>query len=226
MKKFFRRFLFWVGISLLFFIAYFVYVIDDAMSVSGGFRLPDYGAKKAALVVIDIQEGTTGKEAVEDFYIRQAPDLIQQTNKVISIAYQQNIPVIYIQQQTENWLLNWIDGYLMAPGAPGVALDSRLKVLSLNQFTKRKSDAFSSYHFEKYLQALEINQLIITGMDIAFCAGKTSYAAMNRGYEVYIVKEAVISENSTMKDEKIVELQEKGAKIITSAQLSEFLDQN
>ena len=226
MKKFFRRLLFWFGISILFFVAYFVYVVDDALSVSNGFRLPDYEKQKIALVIIDVQEGTTGMHAKEQYYIDQAPGLIENINEVISVAYENDVPIIYIQQQTENWLLNWGDDYAMAPGSPGVTIDGRLKIVSLTHFTKRKSDAFSNYEFETYLQTLQINRLIITGMDIAYCAGKTSYAAMNRGYEVYIVEDAVISENSELKNEKIAELRADGANIISKSQVKELLTIN
>ena len=87
MKKIFRRLLFWFGISILFFVAYFVYIVDDALSVSNGFRLPDYEKQKIALVIIDVQEGTTGMHAKEQYYIDQASGLIENINEVISVAY-------------------------------------------------------------------------------------------------------------------------------------------
>lgn len=226
MKKFFRRLLFWFAISILFFVAYFVYIVDDALSVSNGFRLPDYEKQKIALVIIDVQEGTTGMHAQEQYYIDQAPGLIENINEVISVAYENDVPIIYIQQQTKNWLLNWVDGYALAAGSPGVPIDKRLKIVSITHFAKRKSDAFSSYEFETYLQTLKINRLIITGLDIAYCVGKTSYAAMNRGYKVYIVEDAVISENTEIKDEKIGELRKDGAVIISKSQLKELLGNN
>ena len=224
MKKIFRRLLFWLGISILFFIAYFVYIVDDALSISKGIPISHYETHKTALVVIDVQEGISGTYAREQYYIDQAPDLIGNINEVISVVYENDVPVIYILQQTENWLLNWGDDYAMAPGSPGVAIDSRLKNVSLDHFTKRKSDAFSSYDFEKYLQALQIDRLIITGIDIAYCAGKTSYAAKNRGYEVIVVEEAVISESEEMKKEKLSELKATGIKIVSSDELYQYLD--
>lgn len=223
MKKFAKRLLFWLLILLLFFVAYFVYIVDDALSISKGIPIPDYGTEKTALVIIDVQEGISGKFAKEQYYIDQAPPLIENINQAVTIAVENDIPVIYVLQQTENWLFNWFDGNLMAPGSPGVPVDERLKVVSLNHFTKKKSDAFSSYEFEKYLQALKINKLIITGIDIAYCANKTSYAGMNRGYDVFILEDAVISENTEMKTEKIAELKADGAHIIDIPQLQEML---
>lgn len=213
MKQFFFRLLFWIGISVFFFISYFVYVYYDAVSVSKGLPIPEYENSRTALLVIDIQEGITGETSQQKVYKDQASDLIKNVNEIISIALEKEIPVIYIQQQTENWLLNWADGYVLAKGQPGVAIDGRVKIVSLNQFTKRKSDAFSNYELDHFLRTLEINRLLITGLDIAYCANKTSLAALNRGYEVVVVEDAVISESSELKKEKLEELALAGVKI-------------
>ncbi len=221
---FFRRLLKWLAIALFFFIAYFVYIVDEATSISNGIPIPQYEKLKTALVIIDIQEGTTGNVSADMHYVEQSADLIKKINAAISTAYEKGIPVIYIQQQTENRLLNWVDGYHLAKGHPGVALDERLKIVSLHQFTKRKSDAFSSYAFEKFLNNQEINRLLITGLDIAYCAGRTSKAALNRGYSVVVVEDAVISETEELKRESLEELRSLGASTISVGQLSEFPD--
>jgi nicotinamidase/pyrazinamidase len=223
---FFRRFLKWLAIALFFFIAYFVYIVDEATSVSSGIPIPEYEKQKTALVVIDVQEGTTGKISADMHYVDQSADLIRKINAAIATAYEKGIPVIYIQQQTENRLLNWADGYYLAEGHPGVALDKRLKIVSLNQFTKRKSDAFSSYAFEKFLNNQQINRLLITGLDIAYCAGRTSKAALNRGYKVVVIEDAVISETEELKIESLEELRSLGASTKKVSQISGLLEEN
>ncbi len=213
MKRLFLRILLLIGISFLLFIAYFAYLIINATSVSDGISIQHYQNQKTALLVIDIQEGITGDLAADQTYVVQAPEFIKTVNELISIADSLKIPVIYIQQQTENWLLNWADGYVLAKGAPGVALDSHLTIISANHFTKPISDAFSNPELDSFLRINNINKLIITGLDIAYCANKTSLAAQNRGYEVVVIGDAVISESQELKEEKLVELKSKGIQI-------------
>lgn len=224
MKKFIRRLLFWFLISLLFFVAYSIYILDDAKSISKGFHILQYEQQKTALLIIDVQMGTTGNLSQDQIYVEQSKELIRNINKAISIASEEKVDVVYIKQQTENWLLNMIDGYALAKGSPGVELDDRLKLVSINYFTKRKSDAFSSHGFDIFLNAMKINRLIVTGLDIAYCAYRTSYAGLNRGYEVIIIEDAVISESEELKKEKLKELTAKGAVVINSDQLSILLD--
>ena len=119
--------------------------------------------------------------------------------------------------------LNWADDYVLAKGTPGVELDGRLKILSANFFTKRKSDAFSNLKLDPFLAALKVRRIIITGLDIAYCAGKVSQAALNRGYEVVVIEDAVISETDELRQEKIIELETAGAQIIQIDQLTKLL---
>ena len=223
MKKFLKRFFSWIGISLLFFIAYLVYLVDDANSVSKGFRIHIEERTETVLFVIDIQEGTTGDVAPPSGYVEQAPGFIERVNEVITIADSLDIPIVYIQQQTDNWFLNWADDYVLAKGDPGVELDGRMKILSANFFTKRKSDAFSNLKLDPFLAALKVRRIIITGLDIEYCAGKASLAALNRGYAVVVIEDAVISETDELRQEKIIELETAGAQIIQIDQLTQLL---
>lgn len=226
MKKFLKRLLFWFLISLLFFIAYFVYVYNDLTSTSKGVPIAGYTEIKTAVLVIDIQEGYTGEHARTDHHTKQSQKLIDSTNRVITAAHEAGIPVIYIQQQTENRLINWLDGYHMADGSPAVDIDKRVKIVSLHQFRKRKSDAFSSHDLDRFLVEMKINNIIITGLDIAGCAFRTSVAALNRHYKVMVVEDAVISKSTELKDEKIMELKELGAEIITTKHISDLFARN
>ena len=95
--------------------------------------------------------------------------------------------------------------------------------MSANFFPKRKSDAFSNLRLDSFLDVLKVKQIVISGLDIAYCAGKTSQAALNRGYEVIVVEDAVISETAELKQEKIIELESAGAQIINIDQLPGLL---
>jgi nicotinamidase-related amidase len=223
MKGFLKRLLFYLAVMLLFFVAYLAYLYDDAVSVSKGFPIKTYENPTTALLVIDIQEGTTGKYSSDQAYSDQSSTLIKSVNRVISAIYDSGLPVVYIRQQTENWFLKWADGYVLAEGSPGIAIDSRVKIVSMNHFPKRIMDAFSNPMLDEFLTELQVNRLVITGLDIAGCANKTTLAALNRGYEVVIVKEAVISTSTEKKHEHLEELKSAGAYVIEMDQLNGLL---
>jgi len=223
MKRLFLRTLLVLGIVLIVFIGYIIYVYFNTNSISKGVAIQQYKNPNTALLVIDIQEGITGKYSVYKAHADQAPAFIKSVNKVILMADSLRVPVIYIQQQTENWLLNWNDDYVLAKGAPGVVLDHRLEIVSENIFTKPISDAFSNPELIEFLLAHKVNKLIISGLDIAGCAFNTTMAAKNRGYEVLVIEDAVISRNQELKEEKLIELENEGIRITNSESVIELL---
>jgi nicotinamidase-related amidase len=224
MKKFILRFLFWIGVSLLFFIAYVVFILNEANSVSKGFRIHAEDRTETVLFVIDVQEGITGEGSVFPAHQEQSTWLIENINELIVLADSLKIPIVYIQQQTENWFLNWATDYVFATGSPGVAVDGRVKIMSGNFFTKRKSDAFSNLKLDPFLAAINARRIVITGLDIAGCAGKTAQAALNRGYEVVVVEDAVISETQEEQQESLSELKNNGAEIVQKDVLPVMLE--
>ena len=223
MKRFFLRTLLVLGIVLIVFIGYIIYVYFNTNTISKGVAIQQYKNPNTALLVIDIQEGITGKYSVYKAHADQAPAFIKSVNKVILMADSLRVPVIYIQQQTENWLLNWNDDYVLAIGARGVALDQRMEIVSENIFTKPISDAFSNPELEEFLIEDQISKLLVTGLDIAGCAFNTSMAAKNRGYEVIVIEDAVISKNQELKEEKLIELKNEGIRITNSESVIELL---
>jgi nicotinamidase-related amidase len=224
MKAFLKRLLFYLAILALFFVAYLAYLYDDAVSVSKGFPIGTYENPTTALLVIDIQEGTTGEYSEDKSYKEQSSTLINNVNEVITTMHESGFPVVYIRQQTENWFLNWADGYVLAEGYPGVAIDSRVKIISMNHFPKRIMDAFSNPLLDEFLKELQVERLVITGLDIGACAKKTSLAALNRGYEVVIVNEAVISTSEKKKQEQLEELRSAGANVLEIDRLQDLFE--
>jgi len=84
-------------------------------------------------------------------------------------------------------------------GQPGTELDSRIKVINQDDFTKKISDAFSNPGLEKFLISNQVDELYLTGLDAAYCVYYTALGARQRGYRVTIVRDAVMTRKN-MKD--------------------------
>jgi len=225
MKKVILRTLLAIGILVVVFAAYLTFMVFKATSVSTGEPISINDRTETVMLVIDVQEGITGKDASESSLKDQSSTFIPRLNEAIVLADSLEIPVVYIQQQTDNWLLNWGSDYVMAEGAPGVEVDKRVTVLSNNFFTKPYSDSFSNPELDAFFNSQNTRKIFITGLDIAECAGRTARAALNRNYEVVVVEDAVISATEEQKEKSINELKEKGAEIISINQLESYLEQ-
>lgn len=220
MKRTIIRVLTTLGIILVILVIYTGYLYFASSSISKGEPIPKYDHSISALLVIDIQEGSTGNVSVSEEYINQADALILNVNELILLADSLNIPVVYIYHQIDNWLFNLATNGVLAKNSPGTAIDSRIKIVSKNIFSKEKMDAFCNPELDEFLKKHNVNKLLITGMDAVYCVNRTVYAALNRGYKITVIQDAIISETESKKIEMIEQFESDGIHVINSDEFS------
>ena len=62
-----------------------------------------------------------------------------------------------------------------------------------NDFAKNRTDAFSNRQLEQFLIDQQVTELYLVGLDAAFCVYYTALGALNRGYNVTVVSDAVMT---------------------------------
>ena len=122
--------------------------------------------------------------------------------------------VAYIRQVFSNNLIVRLHG---GRRQGKVIIDRRIKVINDNDFEKNRTDAFSNRQFEQLLIDRQVDELYLVGVDAAYCVYYTALGALNRGYKVTVVKDAVISRNSMAG--VLERYRRKGIGVITSEQL-------
>ena len=65
-----------------------------------------------------------------------------------------------------------------------------------NDFEKNRTDSFSNRQFEQLLIDRQVGELYLVGVDAAYCVYYTARGALNRGYKVTVVTDAVMSRHS------------------------------
>jgi len=192
----------------------------NGLKVSKGSPISTYPTENPALLVIDIQEYTTGKLADMECYITASDSLIRKVNQIIDSAAIRRIPVIYVRSEVSNVLVNLLNNSI-AKGSEGVALDKRLNVVSDYIIPKQREDAFSNPQLDDILVQQHINKLYVTGLDAAHCVKSTMQAAKNRGYKVLAINDAILAQSDSLKTKMLAEYKAGNIEIITS---SEFLN--
>ena len=202
-------------IILILAINFFIFQ-KTAVQVSKGSPISQKDTIKQALLVIDIQEGTTGSYSDEDYYQSKAEDLIRTINQIADSSARYNIPVVYIKNEIHNFLINILnDTY--APGSPGAKLDGRLKVVSEIILNKDRGDAFSNPALDSLLIKNEISKLVITGLDLAHCINSTIMAAKNRNYNISLISDAVLAKSDSLKDVGLDKFNQSGIEVVPSS---------
>ncbi|WKN41028.1 cysteine hydrolase family protein [Tunicatimonas pelagia] len=205
-----------VGLLLLFVIIVFVNfkIFEKHWSdVSLGQPIAHYGERRAALLVIDVQEGTTGYVSRNAFYKENADSLISIINRIADIFKASNALVVYARSEISNPLINLLDNSY-AKGSIGANFDRRLKLKSDLEVVKVGNDTFADTNLDSILISNKISDLYMVGLDAAYCIDVTSEAAQNRNYRINLIEEAILSESEATKDGMMADFRNRGIEVV------------
>ena len=176
-----------------------------------GKRIADYPEPRKALVVLDIQEGYSGTAARQPVTAPPPHGMLATVNRLIDRAAETGMEVAYIRQVFSNNLFVRLHG---GRRQGRVIIDRRIKVINGNDFEKNRTDAFSNRQFEQLLIDRQVNELYLVGVDAAYCVMYTALGALQRGYRVTVVRDAVMSR--TALPEVLERYRRRGIAVITS----------
>jgi nicotinamidase/pyrazinamidase len=184
-----------------------------------GKRIGAYPKPQKALLVIDVQEDYTGLRGKQPVPYKNVEEQIAAINRLIDHASITGTHVVYIRQIFDNNILMRFFVGRTIEGLPGTELDSRINVINGNDFTKKISDSFSNPALESFLILHQVGNLYLVGLDAAYCVHKTALGALNRGYRVTVVTDAILARDDMS---NILKRYEKdGIAVTTSKELVE-----
>ena len=125
----------------------------------------------STLLLIDIQEKLIKK-------IIGFEDVINHSNKIIDIFSVLELPIIY-SEQYPNGLGNTIN-----------PIDDKLKKIKALKIEKTTFSCISNKNDTEIRNIFPKNQIIICGIETHICILQTSIDLYNKGYEVFVIKEA------------------------------------
>lgn len=205
-----------LGIIILFVLIVFINLIISGQYesiVTKGQPIDNYSKQKSALLVIDIQEATTGHLSMYPFFQKNSDELIKNINRIVDSFNNHNILVIHIRSEISNPLINLLNSSY-AKGSPGAQFDKRIKTTSGLEVIKRAKDSFKNTNLDSILTSNKVSELYIVGLDAAECINATVEASQNRNYKVNLIEEAILSKSTEMKDSMIVVFKDRGVNVL------------
>jgi nicotinamidase-related amidase len=97
--------------------------------------------------------------------------------------------------------------------------DRNLKIINNNIFVKAAGDAFTAKQFTDFLKQNNAKEIIITGLLAEKCVTSTTLGGLSRGYDIYLIPEAIGGKSPKSKRKVIEKLGKEGAKIVDESSL-------
>lgn len=143
---------------------------------------------KSALLVIDVQNGV-----VEDAFLRN--DVVGHIKDVIQKAREKGVPVIWVQHSDEELAIDSNSWHIVPELAP---LPSEHIVRKLFRSSFEETD------LEAILESLEVSHLYICGAQTNNCVRHTNHAALERGYDITLIRDGHTTSGYEWKGHTIV----------------------
>jgi nicotinamidase-related amidase len=135
-------------------------------------------ANKVALLVIDVQQGLFDNPIP----IYKAEELLRNINTLVDRAHRRHVPVIYVQHSGKRGLLR---------GSPQWQFHPRIHPLAEDMIVhKERGNAFDGTNLNETLKAMDVCEVVITGLITHGCVKGTCLGALKMGYQVTLVTDA------------------------------------
>ena len=163
--------------------------------------MPNFAPLKkpgCVLVVVDIQEKLL--PAINDFM-----SVLDRSVKMVTAAQALEVPILFTQQ------------YSRGLGPTHAALTSLVPEFS--HLEKTTFNCFGAEGFSESLERLGAKTLVIIGIEAHICVCQTALEALQRGYDVHVVADAVGSRTTANRGIGLERIRQAGG-VITGGELT------
>jgi nicotinamidase/pyrazinamidase len=165
-----------------------------------GQRIPIYDRPQVALLVVDLQKEFLEPGGRQPVAPSQVAAMLAATNRLVESARSLGVELVYVRSDA----------------SAGGELDSRLQHPSGPVFRKGRADAFSNPELDQFLRSRAVDHLVLAGVFADASVYYTAEGAMNRGYKVKVVRDAVASTSDARRVHALEALQREGVELIDS----------
>lgn len=138
---------------------------------------------KTALLIIDVQLGIFMRKEYDGMAVYHEEIFINNLKALIQKAKNANVPVIYIQHMYK-------DFPLMEKGQPLWEVHPEIKPAQDDiVIEKHHADAFLDSVLDETLKNHHITNLVITGLQTAYCVDTTCRRAFSKGYKNVLISD-------------------------------------
>jgi nicotinamidase-related amidase len=165
-----------------------------------GERIPIYDHPQVALLVVDLQKEFLDPGGRQPVAPSQVAPMLAATNRLVENARSLGVELAYMQSE--------------APA--GGELDPRLQRPSGPVFRKERADAFSNPELDEFLRSRAVDHLLLAGVFADRSVYYTAEGAINRGYKVKVVRDAVGAGSDARRSSALGVLEREGVELIDS----------
>jgi nicotinamidase-related amidase len=180
-----------------------VFALAGCERATTGERIPIYDRPQVALVLVDLQKEFLDPAGPRPVAPSQVAQMLAAANRLVENARSLGVELVYVE----------------SGATPDGELDPRLQHPSGPVFRNDRADAFSNPELDEFLQSRAVDHLLLAGVFAERSVYYTAEGAMNRGYKVQVVRDAVAGGSDARRAHALGALERQGVELIDSEQV-------
>lgn len=195
-----------------------VFVVGGSRRASTGPPVPVWPSPTRALILMDLQADFTGPGARYPVDPSAVPGLLAAVRTLLGHAPERcHVVQVRTAFPADDRILNWFRNHAAVEGSAGTSPDPRFGSVDGPVVWKARPDAFAGTDLDDILRRKQTSHLILAGVFTEACVYWTARAALNRGYRVTVVTDAVAGSSASATERALADLEGRGVRLASSA---------
>ncbi len=178
-------------------------------------------SRSRALLVIDMQNANVRLDERQRPRNPAVANAVSSINRALDHFSRSRDEVVFIAQVKEKRSIrSFFMPRVPVRGTKNAEITPAIHAVNPVILTKPRGDAFSNRDLRRYLDEKGVGKLYVTGMAAEVCVDHTVRGALDRGYEVCVIQDAIVAMLGDRSKKKMLRKYAKlGAKIVSADEL-------
>ncbi len=188
--------------------------------------------KRSVLLIVDMEYGFLDSKS--PLFVNLGFEIVANIKKILNIYREKKLPIIFVKREhrksgididkTRVEIFKKSKGLILENDKSSEIIDDLKPLKDEIIVIKRRWSSFFGTELDILLRRLNINNLIVTGIQTPNCIRATVYDALSLDYNVIVISDATASKSEEIQKNNLFDIENLGVDVLTTNELIHILE--
>ena len=188
--------------------------------------------KRSVLLIVDMEYGFLDSKS--PLFVNLGFEIVTNIKKILNIYREKKLPIIFVKRKhrksgididkTRVEIFKKSKGLILENDKSSEIIDDLKPLKDEIIVIKRRWSSFFGTELDILLRRLNINNLIVTGIQTPNCIRATVYDALSLDYNVIVISDATASKSEEIQKNNLFDIENLGVDVLTTNELIHILE--
>ena len=188
--------------------------------------------KRSVLLIVDMEYGFLDSKS--PLFVNLGFEIVANIKKILNIYREKKLPIIFVKREhrksgididkTRVEFFKKSKGLILENDKSSEIIDDLKPLKDEIIVIKRRWSSFFGTELDILLRRLNINNLIVTGIQTPNCIRATVYDALSLDYNVIVISDATASKSEEIQKNNLFDIENLGVDVLTTNELIHILE--